>query len=416
MTKKTAIYSLGNAHEWLEVAKNLRRDLSWEPAYWVTVDRNHEEVGEQFPDAVRHNFVDLNRCIPAQPFAEQQWSGLDSAVLDEFRNEEQLALELMDRMDLGGAFTHWERQRTYLWHLAYWLNVIDTINPHVMVFNAPPHSPGELVLHSVCRKRGVNLRVFLPTQIGSVHLVSDGYDRLPARLEQNYAKRLEAGNLEVSPTIRQSIDKIIADDGTKQWYVVDTQSREEKKRGFKEKIRSAQARGKMLDEPLDLNPAAKDKKWFSRPSKPIDSDRLEKRSKPIRRVYKRPGQPLSSAVLTRGEYRNYLRWAYAKKVHLEQVYTEYSKQCDVNVPFVFLALHYQPERTTCPDGGRFNNQFLAASLIAHALPDGWQLYVKEHPGQYTYHNNGEQSRNPRNLSRFGQSSSYFTCAYGTADR
>ena len=60
--------------------------------------------------------------------------------------------------------------------------------------------------------------------------------------------------------------------------------------------------------------------------------------------------------------------------------------------FVFLALHYQPERTTCPDGGRYNNQLLVAALIANNLPPDWHMCIKEHPSQFNYQSNGHQSR------------------------
>lgn len=391
MTEKPAIYSLGRAHEWLDVADNLGQTLGWTPKYWITVDLNHEEVGQRFPNAERHNFVDLNRCIPAAGFADCPWQNLDGSLLDEFRDCEQVALELMDRMDLGGTFTHWQRQRAYLWLLSYWISVIKAVKPHVVVFNAPPHSPGEFVLHSVCRERGINVRVFLPTQICSLHLVSDGLDRLPDALTKNYVARLTAGNSTLSPATRKEIDAIAADDGKKQWYVIDTQEREQKKQKLKKSIQAAQSRGEMLDDRISLKPAEVPKRlWAKKP----DPERSERQSQPIRRVYKRPDQPLSDEVLTRGEYSRYLQWAYPKKIRLESTYRELAEECSLDDPFIFFAMHYQPERTTCPDGGRFNNQFLAASMIANALPNGWKLYVKEHPGQYTFHNNGDQSRDP----------------------
>lgn len=50
--------------------------------------------------------------------------------------------------------------------------------------------------------------------------------------------------------------------------------------------------------------------------------------------------------------------------------------------YVYFSLHYQPERTTDPDGGYFTQQYLAIKALASVLPKGMHIYVKEHPRQY----------------------------------
>lgn len=55
---------------------------------------------------------------------------------------------------------------------------------------------------------------------------------------------------------------------------------------------------------------------------------------------------------------------------------------DLNVPYVYYAMHFQPERSTQPEGMDFEDQFLAISILSAALPSGWCIYVKEHPRQF----------------------------------
>lgn len=50
-------------------------------------------------------------------------------------------------------------------------------------------------------------------------------------------------------------------------------------------------------------------------------------------------------------------------------------------PAVYFALHRQPEATTVPEAGRFWYQFHAIMLLSAAVPDGWEIVVKEHPVQ-----------------------------------
>jgi len=47
--------------------------------------------------------------------------------------------------------------------------------------------------------------------------------------------------------------------------------------------------------------------------------------------------------------------------------------------YILFAAHFQPERSTCPDGGYFSDLRLAIDMLYNALPDGMYLYYREHP-------------------------------------
>ena len=48
-------------------------------------------------------------------------------------------------------------------------------------------------------------------------------------------------------------------------------------------------------------------------------------------------------------------------------------------PFVIFFMHYQPERSSLPEGLFHVQQWIALRQIAWALPPGWTLLVREHP-------------------------------------
>tara|TARA_R110001599_G_scaffold191782_1_gene386804 strand:- start:12229 stop:13620 length:1392 start_codon:yes stop_codon:yes gene_type:complete len=50
--------------------------------------------------------------------------------------------------------------------------------------------------------------------------------------------------------------------------------------------------------------------------------------------------------------------------------------------YVVFFLHYQPERTTLPEGDIFNQQLLAIQSLRSILPEDVKLVVREHPSTY----------------------------------
>ena len=60
-------------------------------------------------------------------------------------------------------------------------------------------------------------------------------------------------------------------------------------------------------------------------------------------------------------------------------YDAHTTEPDLNRPFVYLPLHFQPEASTVPLGGAYGCQLLIAQLLGACLPDDVFIYVKEHP-------------------------------------
>jgi hypothetical protein len=82
------------------------------------------------------------------------------------------------------------------------------------------------------------------------------------------------------------------------------------------------------------------------------------------------------------------------KIKIFSLFRFYDKNVtDVNYDskFVFFALHYQPEATTLPLGGVFDNQLLALKILSESIPEDWTIYVKEHPRQLSTKNIGTRN-------------------------
>jgi hypothetical protein len=65
-------------------------------------------------------------------------------------------------------------------------------------------------------------------------------------------------------------------------------------------------------------------------------------------------------------------------------YKKHAKQIDFkNTKYIVFFLHYQPERSTLPEGFEFIDQFYAIKTLSMMLPAGVKLVVKEHPSTFT---------------------------------
>lgn len=95
-------------------------------------------------------------------------------------------------------------------------------------------------------------------------------------------------------------------------------------------------------------------------------------------------------------HRRYLR----KKRECKSAYFAcISSNPDYETSFIYLSLHYQPERSTMPEGLYYDDQILAIRLLASALPSGWKLFVKEHPKQLNYDMRSMHARIPQDYER-----------------
>jgi hypothetical protein len=77
---------------------------------------------------------------------------------------------------------------------------------------------------------------------------------------------------------------------------------------------------------------------------------------------------------------------------LKKAYLQKTQIPDLNSKYIYFGLHYQPEATTMPIGGIFNDQILAIRHLASIIPDGWKIYVKENFYQFVNYSHGHLGR------------------------
>lgn len=80
--------------------------------------------------------------------------------------------------------------------------------------------------------------------------------------------------------------------------------------------------------------------------------------------------------------------------NLKKALNSYIKEINLNDKYVYFPLHFEPERTTNPDGGEYHDQYKALVKLRKFVPDEIKIIVKEHPSQILVAKKGSRGRSP----------------------
>lgn len=75
-------------------------------------------------------------------------------------------------------------------------------------------------------------------------------------------------------------------------------------------------------------------------------------------------------------------YAILKSISTRKHYEKLTDNSDYKFPFIFFPLHMQPEKTTNPMGGIYDDQEYLIGLLLETIPRDWKVVIKEHKSQY----------------------------------
>ena len=384
--EKTIIAGFSLNTPWKDVFRNLNDpDGPLDICYWVYGNRSGgiEQSKALFPKVMFHEARDAVQSIGAltipQPcFDEQQ--------LIELSRFEPIAIQMMDRVDPDNCFSYAERRRHYQRLLKYWSAVLTHYQPSLVIFPNAPHMVYDYVIYILAKQSNIKtVMLNVNSALGRIMLgssIEDFCDRVKNAYEQNTPAPQD-------PQLVQVIDQHVAT--LKQDYDV-------AKPHYMTMLEESNQKFSFSFDPIKL---AKSVYWRS-----VVTGRELKRHIKLRirsghtmpdNYVKKHGSPLEQSSYNEKEWRSLKRREFKKKRLLKETYTSLSDgPVDLSVNYVYVPLHYQPETTTCPEGGYYMNQALMLDMISTLLPDDWHVYVKEHPLQWQQRvSKGHQSRTPQ---------------------
>ena len=266
----------------------------------------------------------------------------------------------MDRQNYNGSLTYYDRISTYHSQIMYWKGVLEHFKPDIVVYRIAPHVSHDYALYALCRIMDIPTVMFERTSLpGCVYPVRS-FEEGSEIIRRAYAEALERGNQqEVSLTPEtlshlENLSKTYAD--AMPFYL-------------KYHLNSYKKGGDVGGTVSILFRAAKD---FVKASldKRADSDKVPNY------IHKRYHENMGRL----------------KRKKLLAHYNRLAKPVNLSVPYVFVALQCEPERSTCPAGGVFGNQYLMIDMLSKLVPDDWKIYVKEHVAQFKIYQAAERAK------------------------
>ncbi len=435
---------------WLDVAARLQSDLDYEPVYWTGHHAFAGRVRERFARACFHANFDAVRGIPCPHHANQTLPALDATLLGDMAHCERTALQMLQRTDPDESMTYTDRVRLFHRHLRYWLGMLETYQPQAVLLPNSPHLVYDYVLYELCKRNGIPTVLFSETAVdglicpinqferGSDELLS-AYRNLQARpiyepvlgdWMQRYLARTQGSYKEGLPEYLKSQYRETLP-SLKEKEPESGAAREPSKVArLVGKLHPRRVLRKLWSQRYRLSPWRLARYLNFQRQLPRDfevlAETLRKQGSYNRqtvaealycttqiyqgflevfgRIPTGLAQPAplsylmqSGKVPEQAGYSGLEFWVYRlmaakKKINLRAHYEQLAKPVDYSQPYVYHALHYQPEKSSCPEGDVFTNQFLVVDLLSKCAPRGWKVCVKEHPFQWEIEGSGELTR------------------------
>lgn len=299
--------------------------------YWTSFNILKDVDASEFPGTIFHDSVDALQAKPAPGVDATDFLPVSAEVAKEFYETEITVLTMMNKKYERLSVD--ERKHIYYNLLSYWLEALKRYKPDAIIFQLIPHTVYDYVIYDVAKKLNIKTLLFKVTILDDRVFLTDDYKIYPSLPDDH---RNLSGNFrfeDLSKDIQGSYLRFKEDKGDSQSAHIYVRN--------------------MLRAHSDWN--------LIRKKASIIFGSLRDLS-----VFKKTY--------------SFLRRQFLSNPRAE--YLSVQSSADWNRKFIYVSLNYQPECTTSPQGGVFVDQILMLETLSSVLPDGWVIYVKEHPMQW----------------------------------
>ena len=265
------------------------------------------------------------------------------------------ALDMMNRQDPLERYSFETRKQTFYALVLYFIDLLDRKTPDFALFSEAAHSPAQFILYRLCRLKKITTIEF-----------SSGPSVFPVVTPKIDGMRADAAGNDVKVE-REEIANWI--------------------RGLGQDYTEAAPKYTIKKERSLI-------KYFVKLIYRYLKEAAQKTYRPnVNPTYMVKNCTDGCQAMSRWEWKLKKRLA-AKEARIRRAYYQYVQTVDTDKgTYVYFPLHYQPERTTNPEGGEYYDQFQALVKLRSILDNDVAIYIKEHPAQFWPNRNGGCARN-----------------------
>jgi len=385
---KKYFYFVTSADVWFDQAVKLYEEAIAEPVLWLGDGRHQGKAQSAFQNCY---VADMNDVIH-YPWRLEN-TQYESEFSDFFHSEnyircKDICLKLMDRLDHVGMFTRLDRE-IYLKNISFWaLSKIAETKPDALIMAEAPHSHGQYLIYEIFLYLNIPTAQFITWTIQPIVMLQrvQENDLLNCKMSFNLPEWKEMNH-----EIDQYIEKIVQSNNYED-FIPKELLNQKKATGWFNTLFGDIANVTFDKLPLEVQQADSFKNFgiknfFSKSMLKVIGRETYRNWKFI---FNKEYLPVNPQFLG---FFSSLRIKRSKRKKMMIEHNKNFEKCDLSQSYVYFALHYEPERSTTPDGGEFHDQLLAIIEIRKILPDNIYIYVKEHPSQF-YLIKGARGRSP----------------------
>lgn len=351
LRNKNTLYNCCIAEPWLNVIDRLNDELNLNPKYFIGWDDESIKIKDKYNDCF---FQVIEDAWDGKGFPKLDYSySLDEELLKSVAFEQNIAIKMMDRLDLDRySFNFSNRTSFFYFLLKKWLVILEKYEIELIISPSIPHRVFDYILYIAAKLKNVEFLMFQMTPFGDSSFIIDDVNQTPNYLKKAISSVVD--NKFIREDIKGRIEQVTGDYSNATPDYMKKQSQ-------------------MLKRSSNIsNVINKVKILLSNPTMLFEESKtyhVSKNSMPYEK------KELKYKFLLK-KYKNKVYLNKLKESYETIVTSKYSKK------YVFVALHYQPEETSTPTGGIYTEQELIINLLDSFLDKDIDIVIKEHKTQF----------------------------------
>lgn len=360
---------------WSDLIVQLNQRYGWTPVMWVgNPTPVADQLAESFPDSLLYTHEDALCARPPSLDNEFLTETLSDERLRYLSGYEAIFYEMMNRWCVAPDRIRFEdRRRYFLTSAKLWYSILVNLNVDLVVCPTIPHRLYDYTAYVVARHLGV--RFLFIEDICDLWIGPDGQRKHMSFVANN----LEDRTLRLQQEFRKQ-PKAEPSDGGRRHLELARRGYEDAAPSYYLRKVAAEAQPvpfwrRMYDlVPLEVKGRAN-----------LIRNAVVGERKKVGKLHFPTRDQTSAGTPVLGDYSQAVK-RHSRTVRIvnkaEKWYQKSVEVPDFSRPYVYLAPHFQPERTTNPDAGLYQHTELIVETLAAALPAGWRIYYKEHPSNF----------------------------------